>query len=78
MDKEKNKNNNEKKSTKKTWLIISALIIILAIAGITTYFLLNQNKDEKDESILAYTDLIKEISYGNIEKIEMTVESTTV
>jgi len=27
---------------------------------------------------MAYTDLIKEISYGNIEKIEMTVGSTTV
>ena len=78
MDKEKNKNNNEKKSNKKTWLIVAILIIILAIAGVTTYFILNNNKDEKDENILAYTDLIKEISYGNIEKIEMTVESTTV
>ena len=28
--------------------------------------------------ILAYTDLIKEMSYGNIEKIEMTVGSTSV
>ena len=33
---------------------------------------------ENDENTLAYTDLIKEMSYGNIEKIEMTVGSTTV
>lgn len=32
----------------------------------------------KDENTLAYTDLIKELSYGNIEKVEMTTGSTTV
>ena len=35
----------------------------------------NQNQDDKT---LAYTDLIKEISYGNVEKIEMSVGSTSV
>lgn len=39
---------------------------------------MNNKGDQKDEKTLAYTDLIKEISYGNIEKIEMTVGSTTV
>ena len=37
-----------------------------------------QNSQKEDENTLSYTDLIKEISYGNIEKIEMTVGSTTV
>ena len=36
------------------------------------------NNKEKDDKTLAYTDLIKEMSYGNIEKIEMTVGSTSV
>ena len=35
----------------------------------------NQNQDDKT---LAYTDLIKEMSYGNVEKIEMSVGSTSV
>ena len=33
-------------------------------------------KGEEDDKTLAYTDLIKEMSYGNIEKIEMTTGST--
>ena len=36
------------------------------------YFNSNDQKDKE----LPYTDLIKEISYGNIEKVEMTVGST--
>ena len=34
--------------------------------------------DKEDEKTVAYTDLIKELSYGNIEKIEMTTGSTTI
>ena len=37
-----------------------------------------KNTSKKDENTLAYTDLIKELSYGNIEKVEMTTGSTTV
>ena len=69
-----NKNNKNKKA-----LIISAGILvtlIIILSGIAIYFLTN-NKD-KDDKTLAYTDLIKEISYGNIEKIEMTVGSTSI
>ena len=36
------------------------------------------NHQNQDDKTLAYTDLIKEISYGNVEKIEMSVGSTSV
>lgn len=72
MNKNKNGKNNK-------GLVISAVIlitIIIILSGVATYFLTN-NKNQDDKT-LAYTDLIKEISYGNIEKIEMTVGSTSV
>ena len=37
---------------------------------------MNKNKDK--ENTLAYTDLIKQVEAGNIEKIEMTVGSTSL
>lgn len=69
---DKNKNN------KKGLLISSIFLIILVIilSGMLIYYITNnQNKEDKT---LAYTDLIKEISYGNVEKIEMTVGSTSI
>ena len=39
---------------------------------------MTNNKAKEDEKTLAYTDLIKEMSYGNIEKVEMKTGSTTV
>ena len=75
MDKDKNKN-NEKEKSKKLLLSLIGLIILLVIviAGIIIY---NQNNKEDDENTLAYTDLIKEISYGNVEKVELTTGSRT-
>ncbi len=75
MDKDKNKN-NEKEKSKKLLLSLIGLIILLVIviAGIIIY---NQNNKEEDENTLAYTDLIKEISYGNVEKVELTTGSRT-
>lgn len=70
---------NNKNKPKKEKLILSLSIlavIILILVGIMIFYITkNQNSDDK---ILAYTDLIKEMSYGNIEKIEMTVGSTSV
>lgn len=71
--------NNNKNGKNNKGLIISSVIliaIIIVLSGIAIYFLTN-NKNQDDKT-LAYTDLIKEISYGNIEKIEMTVGSTSV
>ena len=36
------------------------------------------NDDEQDDKVLAYTELVKEIQNKNVEKIEMTVGSTTL
>ena len=71
-----NKNNNGKKDNK---LLISSIILIMItvfLAGIAIYVV--TSKQDNDDKTLAYTDLIKEMSYGNIEKIEMTVGSTSV
>ena len=73
----KPKKEKNKKQSQKIWTLIILLLIVLAILlGLTIYMMQNQKGEE--ENTLAYTDLIKEISYGNIEKIEMTVGSTTV
>ena len=70
-----NKKGNKKSNSK--WYIAGIIILILAIiASIGTYFYMNKNKDK--ENTLAYTDLIKQVEAGNIEKIEMTVGSTSL
>ena len=73
MNTDKNKN-NEKEQNKKLLISLIGLMILLVIVvvGIIIY---NQNNKEKDENTLAYTDLIKEISYGNVEKVELTTGS---
>ena len=53
------------------------LVLIIAISVVALIFLLKKDSNKEDNT-LAYTDLIKEISYGNVEKIEMTVGSTTL
>lgn len=70
-------NNKNKSKKEKLILSLSVLaVILLILVGIMIFYIAkNQNSDDKT---LAYTDLIKEMSYGNIEKIEMTVGSTSV
>ena len=73
----KPKEQNNNKQSQKMWVLIIVLLIVLAILlGVTIYLM--QNNKNSEENTIAYTDLIKEISYGNIEKVEMTVGSTTV
>ena len=72
----KDKQNNEKKPNNKLLIGLIVLLVIAIIAGVLAYYL--TNKEDKDKNTLAYTDLIKEISYGNIEKVEMTSGSATV
>ncbi|MFQ7075011.1 MAG: ATP-dependent zinc metalloprotease FtsH [Clostridia bacterium] len=57
-------------------LIGLSILFVIVIALVSIFWVKNTSK--KDENTLAYTDLIKELSYGNIEKVEMTTGSTTV
>ena len=73
----KKNDNNPKKQNKKLLTSLLVLLAVLAIAVIGIIFFM-ENKDKKEENKLAYTDLIREISSGNIEEVEMTTGSTTV
>ena len=76
-DNRNSKENKKEKQNKRLWTILISLIILLvALIGLSIYLM--QNKEKEDENTLAYTDLIKEISAGNIEKIEMQTGSSTV
>ena len=69
------------KSKKKSEVLLNTLITIFTIAIIVLIgFLAYQyNKDKNsDENKLAYTDLVKEIQAGNVEKIEMTTGSMSL
>lgn len=71
------KKKENKQKNKNLWIyLISLLLLLIVLVGLTVVYI--NNKDKDDKNTLAYTDLIKELSYGNIEKIEMTVGSTTV
>ena len=75
-EKEENKNKNKKNDKKMMYLIAS--IVILAIVMIGAILYLMTSKNETNDKEIAYTDLIKEISDGTVEKIEMTVGSTSI
>mgnify|MGYP004623845763 FL=1 len=63
----------------KTLLNIIATIIALAILAVASYFLYKNIKENNSEDTkLAYTDLVKEIQAGNVEKIEMTTGSPSL
>ena len=71
------KNNNNEKNNK--WLYIGIAIGLVVLIGLAVgIYFYTENSDEIDEKEIAYTELIKQINDGNVEKIEMTVGSTTV
>ena len=67
----------EKAKNKKIIYIILAIVLLTAIFAVLGIYLFNSNNKNK-ENELAYTDLIKEINDGTVEKIEMPVGSNTV
>ncbi len=70
-------NNKNKPKKEKLIVLLTALaVLVLILVGLAIFYI-NKNQNENDKT-LAYTDLIKEISYGNVEKVEMTVGSTSV
>ncbi len=70
-----NKKNNKEKQ--KVIILVALIVVLIAVMAVGIYFML-QEKSKEDEKILAYTDLIKNLSYGNVEKVEMKTGSTTV
>ena len=74
---DKNKSNNSNKKEKLKTILFIALTIILIAAIIVCIVLINKNNAKEEEKELPYTELIKEITNKNVEKIEMTAGSTT-
>ena len=74
QDKEKINQKKDKKENKKNLWLKIILLLLLAVLIVTTVYLMKDKKEE-DKNTLAYTDLIKEISYGNVEKVELTTGS---
>ena len=64
--KEEEKKNNKKKN----------LYFVITAAALTIYVVATNKKGDNTE--IAYTELIREIGDGNVEKVEMTTGSTTV
>lgn len=76
---ENNKPEENKNNDKLNKILIGVLTAILVIfLAVLTYFLFFYEKDNVEDTKLAYTDLIKQITDGEIEKVEMTVGSTSV
>jgi len=67
----------DKNNKKQKFYLASIAVIFLLIISILTFAFFNK-QSQTEEKELAYTNLIKEINDGNVEKIEMTVGSTTV
>ena len=70
-----NKGKN-KKENKQLMIALISLAIIVVIALVAVLYMQSTKKSEENE--LPYTELIKEISSGNVEKVEMTTGSTSV
>ena len=75
MKKEKGKANKNKKKNNNLLMILSILTIIV-VAVTIIFYIKTSNKDENKE--VAYTEFLTDIESGLVEKIEMTVGSTTL
>lgn len=71
--KEEEKKNNKKKNL---YFLIAAIVLVIVAVALTIYVVTTNKKDDNTE--IAYTELIREIGDGNVEKVEMTTGSTTV
>ncbi len=76
IDEKEKKKRNKKEQNKLYYGILIAVVVVLLIAIGVVYFITSNQK--KDDVNLAYTDLIKEIDNQKVEKIEMTVGSTSI
>ena len=74
MEEKKQQENKNKLNKILLGILIVGLIVTISILTYVIFFKDKQNDENKE---IAYTELIKKISDGEIEKIEMTVGSTT-
>ncbi len=69
------KDDNNKKNNNQNILV--GLLVLIAIISIVIILVYSLTQDKKtDDNIISYTDLIKQISQGNVKKVEMTTGST--
>ena len=66
---------NGKDNKKNKLILLIFTIIILMVAIFSLGIFLKKENENKEKNTLAYTNLIKELSFGNIEKIEMETGS---
>lgn len=78
MNKDDKNKKNSKKILRITLEIALTLILVGAIILIGVFVYKNKKDSNPEDNTLAYTDLVKEISAGNVEEIEMTVGSTSL
>ena len=73
MDKDKSK------KILRTLLNVALILVILLLTALIIYFIYQNNgENNSKENTLTYTELVKEIKDGNVEKIEMTTGSATL
>lgn len=75
---EDNKKNEKNEKRNKILIGILTAILIVVLVVISYFLFFNKTSSDNEEKELAYTELIKKVSDGEIEKIEMTVGSTSL
>ena len=66
----------DKNKRKQLYYVIATIIVLIAVAGIAIWYFTTNNQEESNAE-LAYTELITKIDNGEVEKIEMTVGSSS-
>ncbi len=67
-----------KKNDNKIKNILFGILITIGILLIIFILILNLKQNQKDDKTLSYTDLIKQVASRNVDKVEMTVGSTSL
>ena len=71
------KQKDKEKNNKKQYVLLAVLVLLTIVLAVMIYFIVTGEEDTTNEKEVAYTELIHQIDDGNVEKIEMTVGSTT-
>jgi len=69
------KNKDKKKNNFAIYLAIEILLIVIVILAM---IVINSKGNKSEDNKISYTELIKSIEEGTVEKIEMTVGSTSI